>query len=27
MREIRRSSEELRKKEKDHECPECGHEF
>jgi hypothetical protein len=27
MREIRRSSEELRKEEKEHECPECGHEF
>ena len=27
MREIRRSSEELRKEEKNHECPECGHEF
>ncbi len=27
MREIRRSSEELRSEEKSHECPECGHEF
>jgi hypothetical protein len=27
MREIRRSSEELRKEEKEHKCPECGHEF
>ncbi|MDZ7687559.1 MAG: DUF5806 family protein [Halobacteriales archaeon] len=27
MREIRRSSEELRNEEKSHECPECGHEF
>jgi hypothetical protein len=27
MREIRRSSEELRSDEKEHECPECGHEF
>jgi len=27
MREIRRSSEELRRDEKSHECPECGHEF
>ena len=27
MREIRRSSEELRSEEKDHECPECGHEY
>jgi len=27
MREIRESSEELRKEEKKHECPECGHEF
>jgi len=27
MREIRRSSEELREDEKEHECPDCGHEF
>jgi hypothetical protein len=27
MREIRRSSEELRSEEKEHECPNCGHEF
>lgn len=27
MREIRTSSEELRSEEKEHECPECGHEF
>jgi hypothetical protein len=27
MREIRRSSKELRSEEKEHECPECGHEF
>jgi len=27
MREIRKSSEELRDEEKSHECPECGHEF
>ena len=27
MSEIRKSSEELRRNEKKHECPECGHEF
>lgn len=27
MSEIRKSSEELRREEKEHECPECGHEF